>query len=56
MNPDVANKLASFGFSYMKEQINNNDVYVFTHSQDLMKCLQNDFSKCEFFFEKKLRF
>ena len=42
---DVANKLVALGFSYIKEQINNQDVFVFTSDVNILKHLQNNFDK-----------
>lgn len=56
VNPEVADKLAASGFSYITEQIGNQKMFVFTQNEQLMKLLYSDFKKNDFFFENKLRF
>jgi hypothetical protein len=56
LNPNKANYLINLGFIYTKEQINNQDIYVFVNSPEILKLIQNNFEKCDFFFEKTLYF
>lgn len=56
INPDKANYLVELGFSYIKEKINNQDVYVFTNNNEVLKHLQSNFDKCDFLVENTLRF
>lgn len=56
VNPDVATKLSALGFSYIKEQIGKQDVFVFAMNDDLCKILNSKFSKSDFICENKLRF
>jgi len=56
INPNKANDLVALGFSYIKEKINNQDVYVFTESSEILKHLQSNFDKCDFMVENTLRF
>lgn len=56
VNPDVANKLATLGFSYMTENLSGKIVYVFTDSVELKKHLQENYSCKDFFINNKLCF
>lgn len=55
-NLSVANELKSLGFSYIKEQINKQDIFVFTYSPALLEFLNKNYSKSDFFFDNKLHF
>lgn len=55
-NPSAAEKLKSLGFSYIKEQINKIDIYVFTTSSELLEVLNKNYNKSDFFFDNKLHF
>ena len=52
----VAEKLKALGFSYIKEQINKTDIYVFTTSAELLNVLNKNYNKSDFFFDNKLHF
>lgn len=56
VNPKVADKLVALGFSYIKEQIGNQNVFVFENSRILLQALHKNFSKSDYFVEHKLRF
>lgn len=56
INADKAKYLAELGFSYIKENINNQDVFVFTSNPEIIKYLQSNFNKSDFVIENTLRF
>ena len=56
VNPDVADYLASLGFSYIKEQINKQQVFNFQKNEQLLIMLNQKFSNKDFFIDSKLRF
>lgn len=56
VNPDVANKLAASGFSYIKEQIGGKSVFAFASSKGLSDVLSKQFTCRDYFVENKLRF
>ena len=56
INADKAKYLAELGFSYIKENINNQDVFVFTSNPEIIKCIQSNFNKSDFVIENTLRF
>lgn len=56
VNPDVANKLAASGFSYIEEQIGGKSVFAFANSKDLQNMLSKQFACSDYFIENKLRF
>lgn len=56
IHADKAKYLAELGFSYIKENINNQDVFVFTSNPEIIKYLQSNFNKSDFVIENTLRF
>lgn len=56
INADKAKYLDELGFSYIKENINNQDVFVFTSNPEIIKYLQSNFNKSDFVIENTLRF
>lgn len=56
INSNKADNLVKLGFSYIKEKINNQNVYVFTESPEILKYLQSNFDKCDFMIDNTLRF
>ncbi|MEF9983701.1 MAG: hypothetical protein RR806_03190 [Oscillospiraceae bacterium] len=56
INPNKAGQLASLGFSYISEKINNKEVFCFIATPELLKHLQSNFDKCDFLMENTLRF
>lgn len=55
-SPEVANRLITDGFTYMLEQVDNKQVYVFAVSDDVLAKLQGLFDAKDFFIENTLRF
>lgn len=53
---DKAEQLIRRGFSYMQENVNNQKIYVFVATPELIECLQNDFKKNDYFVDNKLCF
>ena len=56
VNPDVAKKLATLGFTYTKENLYGKCVYAFAESAELKKYLQENYSCRDFFINNKLCF
>jgi hypothetical protein len=56
LNPVKAKKLELAGFKYTKEVLENKDVIVFQETQELLKELQSDFTKADYFKEKTMNF
>lgn len=52
----TAEQLLNSGFSYVKEQENKSDVYVFPLDSDLLELFQSMYNDKEFVCENKLRF
>lgn len=55
-SPETANKLAELGFSYVKERLNNTDVFCFQLSDELMKELKKNYSNNMYIIDRRLRF
>ena len=51
-NPETAEKLKALGFAYMKE----NDVFVFTLSDELLREIGAHFNREQYVFDNKLCF
>lgn len=56
INKETADQLASVGFSYVIEKYNNQDIYVFPRTTELMDLLRQLFSDDGVVYESKLRF
>lgn len=56
LNPEIAEKLITLGFSYIKEPIGETTVYGFLFTHDLEKILTSQFSSKDYFVENKIRF
>ena len=56
LDQTTALKLAESGFSYMIENVNNMNVFVFVHSDELMKELQINYANEGILWDDKLRF
>lgn len=56
INKEIATKLINNGFTYVVERVNSQMIYSFLYTKELEDFLRDDFSKEDFFFEKKLRF
>lgn len=56
LDKKTADQLMSVGFSYMTEKFNNQDIYVFPRTSELMELLKSLFSDNGFVCESKLRF
>lgn len=56
LDKKTAEELISSGFSYMKENYNNQEIYVFQNTSELMELIKSLFSKSGFVCESKLRF
>lgn len=56
LDSEVALMLKESGFSFMKEQINGADVYVFQNTQELVNLLESSFSSKDTVLDKKLSF
>lgn len=52
----TAEQLNSVGFSYIREKYNNQDVYVFPQTTELIESLNQLFNVVSFVCESKLRF
>jgi len=52
LSPEIADKLATLGFTYIKEQ----NFYAFPYSDELAAVVQQKFAKMSFVNESKLRF
>ena len=57
-NKDVAEKLSDMGFRYMKQYLNDTEIYTFIESEDLYQLLNDkrQFSKKHWYVDKRLRF
>lgn len=55
-NQDIITFLIECDLPYTIERINNLEIYGFMINEDLEKYLNSNFSKEDFFFEKRLRF
>lgn len=53
---EKAEKLSKSGFKYMLEDMGDKKAYVFCVSQELLSCLQTNFSQNDFIVENTLRF
>lgn len=53
---DVALRLKAEGFNYLKEKINNQDVYSFEATAEMVKVLNSLYSPAEYFKDDILRF
>lgn len=57
LNKSAADKLAAQGFKYITQRLNDEqDVYVFFGTPELMRLLCKDFSNREFFIGRTLNF
>lgn len=56
VNPDVAEKLVTEGFSNMKETVSGNQVYVFPATQELLAFINKTFSMADYAVDTKLTF
>ncbi len=56
INPIVAEKLKTMGFNYIKEKMNNKDVFVFVKNEELDRVLMKSYSNTDFFLTNKLCF
>ena len=52
VNPEIAKKLVSLGFQYIKEQ----NTFAFPYSDELVAVIQREYSQSQFACESKLRF
>lgn len=52
VNPEIAEKLVSLGFQYIKEQ----NTFAFPYSDELVAVIQREYSQSQFACESKLRF
>ena len=55
-NSDVAASLESMGFTYMKEYINKEPVFVFAVPVSVLDKIKGQFDAKDFFIENTLRF
>ena len=57
-NKGVAEKLSDMGFRYMKQYLNDTEIYTFIESEDLYQLLSDkrQFSKKHWYVDKRLRF
>lgn len=55
-NPDKANQLAKSGFKYTTELFNGKTIYVFMITDEIIKFIQNSFTKNDFFIDKTMNF
>lgn len=53
---NIANKLKMLGFTYMIENINNQDIFVFKVNKELIAIINDKFFTNNFIYENKLRF
>lgn len=56
LDSEIAHMLKKSGFSFMKEQINGTDVYVFQNTQELVNLLESSFSSKDAVLDNKLNF
>lgn len=56
MSKDKADELISLGFSYILDSVNDESVYAFFVSEELLEYLNSNFSAKDFFFDNMLRF
>lgn len=56
VNPEVAKRLETEGFSYVTESVNGTVVFVFVVSPDLMSALCACYGANDYFVDNKLRF
>lgn len=56
LNPETAKELAGLGFSYIKEQINKQDVYIFQGTPELIAHMSKNYSNKDYIKENKLSF
>lgn len=56
LDPDKAQELAACGFNYTTETINQELVYSFFVSKELMEYVNSKFSRKDFFLSDKLYF
>lgn len=52
VNPEIAEKLVSLGFQYIKEQ----NTFAFPYSDELVAVIRREYSQSQFACESKLRF
>lgn len=56
LNPSKADELAKLGFNYTTENQGDKTIRVFFESDDLLKILQSNFSKKDYFIDKTMNF
>lgn len=56
LDPLKAEHLKQCGFKYTKRNIDNNEVFVFIQSNELMKELNSKFEQSSFFVSKTVKF
>ena len=56
LNPSKADELAKLGFNYTTENQGDSTIHVFFESEDLLKILQSNFSKKDYFIDKTMNF
>ena len=56
INPEVRDKLAALGFSYVTENIGEGMIYSFADSPELREQLAKNYSKKDYFVSNKLCF
>lgn len=56
LNPSKAKQLESLGFKYTLEKFNGKDLFVFHVTDELVKQVQSNFSKNDFFIDKTMNF
>jgi hypothetical protein len=56
VNPNKAKELMNLGFTYTKEKLEDKDIYVFIQSDEIYKYLKNNFSKQDYFIDKRMNF
>lgn len=53
---DLAEQLSALGFHYVKERVNNQDVYAFMPHLDLLSYIGEHYCANQFILDDKLRF
>lgn len=56
VNQESADKLISLGFTYTKEYLEDKTIYVFMITDKLMKVVQSNFSKKDYFVDNRICF
>jgi hypothetical protein len=56
LDKSIADELLAKGFHYIKQKINDNDVYCFVNTPELSNLIQSNYLKQDFFISKFMNF